>query len=458
MDRPADRWLVRTIVLAQFGPAFMFSGVAVALPAMGHELGLSATTLGLVETTFLASSAGFLLIAGRLADMVSRAALFRWSLFAFGVLSLALGFVSSGWVVLTLRVLQGMSSAIAGASGPALLMELVPVERRGRVFGAMMGAAYAGLALGPIAAGLVIDWFGWREVFWCGGAQILLGALPAFLQTAAGERPAARRAGSTLHLPSSALLLLAMAAVVVAVSLGEHGGAVGGWIAAAVVAFGAFLWWQPRLDAPLLDLGELRRNGRLAAALCVQLLLYLNAYNSIFMLSLFLQVAKGLDPHHAGLWLMAGSLVMASIAPSAGRLADRVRPELVAGFGTACVVVSSVLGCTLDATSAPWLVGVVLAVQGLGFGLFSSPNLSLILGALPRERSGFASAVAAWSRSLGMFSGMAVTSALIAVHFGEREVREDPAGVVSTVHSAYLVLVVTSALALVVAFSRRARR
>jgi MFS family permease len=344
-------------------------------------------------------------------------------------------------------------AALCTTAGPAMLMDLVPPERRGRVFGAMIGMAYAGLALGPLAAGLVVEHLGWRSVFFVGALWILVGGLPAFVRTAAHGQ----RRGGSLHVPSTALIVCGMGAVVASVSGSERGGALWPWVVLAAVMLGGFVAWQPRLSAPLLDLRALRHNATLSAALVVQLLLYLNAYCSIVLLSLFLQDGKGMDAHTAGLWLMTGAVLMTLTAPSAGRLADRMRPQRVAGAGVAAVVLSSALGVTLDADSPAFMVGVVLGVQGLGFGLFSSPNLALILGSLPRERSGFASAIAAQSRSLGMFSGMAVASALIAHRFGERALADDPAGVVDVVHGAYVVLLVTSGLALVVAFARRGR-
>ena len=424
----------------------MFSGVAIALPHMGKELSMSATSLGLVETTFIASSTAFLLPAGRLVDAASRGAIFKWSLTAFGVLSLLIGCATTGWVVLLLRFLQGLAAALSTAAGPALLMDLVPDARRGRIFGAMLGMAYAGLALGPLAGGWISDHLGWRSVFYVGGSWILLGGIPALVQiTEKWRRPTAG-----MHWPSVLLIVLGMASVIAAVSADERHASPWPWAAAALGLFGGFLAWQGRLKNPLLDLRELRANTVLRAALLVQALLYLNAYCSIFLLSLFLQVSRGMDARSAGLWLAVGSVVMAVVAPSAGRLADRIRPQRVAGLGVLSVVVSSVIGCQLGANSPAWHVGLVLAVQGLGFGLFSSPNLSLILGSLPRARSGFASAVAAQSRGIGMFAGMAVTSALIAAQFGARAVGEDPDGIVATVNSAYLVLLVTSALALVV--------
>jgi len=449
------RWLVRAIVLAQFGPAFMFSGVAVALPKMGDELQLSATTLGLVETTFLASSCAFLLPSGRLADAASRGAIFRWMLLAFGVLSLLIGCVSNGSVVLVLRFVQGLTAALCMTAGPAWIVDLVPVGRRGRVFGSMMGTAYAGLALGPLCAGHVVEALGWRSVFFVGGALILVVGIPALVHRTEPFRMPRR----SLHLPSVALLLLGLGAVVVSVSMLEVGWPAWPSLALAAASLSCFVWWQPRLSAPLLDLRELRCNGELRAALLVQMLLYLNAYCSVFLLSLFLQVCGGLDARGAGLWLAVGAVVMTCTSPFAGRLADRMQPRRVAGLGVVFVLASSLVGLQLDARTEPYMVAVVLGLQGMGFGLFSSPNLALIVGSLPRERGGFASALAAQSRSIGMVTGMTVTSALIAVHFGDRPVKGDVDGVADTLRSAYQVLVSTSALALLsVALSAARRR
>ncbi|MFK7741848.1 MAG: MFS transporter [Planctomycetota bacterium] len=450
----SNRWLVRSLVIAQFGPAFMFSGVAVALPSMGEELAMSATGLGLVETTFVASSTAFLLPAGRIADILPRGVIFRVMLTAFGLLSLLLGCVSSGWLVLALRFLQGCTAAMASATGPALLTDLVPPERRGRVLGAMMGTAYAGLALGPFAAGWLVETLGWRSVFFVGGAQILIGGLPVLLRRIDKWRAPT----SGLHVPSSLCIVLGIGSVVAAVSAGEREASPWPWALAAAGLLSAFLWWQLRLREPLLDLRLLRGNALLRSALVVQMLLYLNAYCSIFLLSLFLQVGKGMDARDAGIWLAVGSIVMACIAPNAGKLADRTRPESVAASGVVFLVLSSVCGFLLPPDASTWMVGGVLALQGVGFGLFSSPNLSLILSSVPQTRSGFASAIAAQSRGIGMFSGMAVSAGLIAASFGSRSVRSEPGAVHGVLHDAYGVLLVTTLIALVWSRVARPRR
>ncbi|HEX5054254.1 MAG TPA: MFS transporter [Planctomycetota bacterium] len=447
---PSVRLLVWSIVAAQFGPPFLFSGVAVALPAMGAQLHMSAVQLGLVETTFLASSAAFLLPAGRLADAADRRSLYKWGLLAFLVLTFVTGLVSDAASILVLRFLQGAMAAVCGATGPAILVELVPVGQRGKVFGALLGVAYAGLSLGPFTAGAVVAHLGWRAVFFVGAGLILVGALPLLGRM----RSRWHSPGAWVHWPSLVLLVVAVCTLVYATSSLQHASlafASGGAGAALLLAF---LWLQLRIARPLLDLRELVRNGPLCRALLVQMLLYLNAYCSIFMLSLFLQVTKALPSEQAGLLLAIGSLVMACVAPFAGRLADRMRPQVVAAFGVLAVVLSSALGTQLSAEVAVWHVVPVLIAQGVGFGLFSSPNLAAIMGSMHGARSGLASALASQSRSIGMFAGMTVTAALVSMHFGGHAVQEHPLRFAETMTSVYSVLLGTSLLAFVVALAR----
>jgi len=170
---PAHPLLVPAIAASQFAPPFMISGVAVALPALGADLGAGATSLSLVETLFLAAAVALLLPAGRLGDAADKATLYKLGMAALALSSVAIGLVSSVPASLALRLLQGACSAAVQAAGPALIADAVPPERRGRAYGITIGAVYAGLTLGPIFAGFLVELAGWRAVFIAGGAVVL---------------------------------------------------------------------------------------------------------------------------------------------------------------------------------------------------------------------------------------------------------------------------------------------
>src|SRR5712691_3736991 len=374
----------------------MISGVAVALPALGTDLAAGATALSLVETVFLAAGVALLLPAGRLGDASDKATLYKLGMVAFALSSLAVGLVSSMPAILALRFVQGVASAAVQAAGPAIIADAVPPERRGRAYGITIGSIYAGLTLGPICAGFLVDLWGWRAVFLAGGALVLRLALLA-----------------------------------------------------------AFVLWQRRVAQPLLNVDLLMKNIVLRGALLVQWLLYCNAFGSVFMLSLYMQTVLGHSANTAGQVLAIGTLLMAAVAPVAGILSDRYRAALIASCGVALVLIAALAALGLGGGSHLLHVGLVLAVQGLGFAFFSSPNMTMVMNAVPPNRTSLASALSATARSLGMVSGMLIVGALISVNLGHDPVGADPARYVATMHTSFWILSAITAVALAISLRQR---
>lgn len=448
--------LVPAIAASQFAPPFMISGVAVALPAIGTDLSAGATSLGLVETLFLAGSVAMLLPAGRLADASDKATLYKLGLAAFGVSSLLVGVVSSMPLILLLRFLQGATSALIAVAAPALLADIVPPERRGRAYGAMLASIYAGLTLGPIGAGLLIDAWGWRAVFLAGGAALVaVYGVTQLMLPSSWRRPPPK----AVHLPSTLLVTAAMLLLVLG-SASLRAGPLGyAAIAAGLIVAVLFVLWQRRLDEPLLNVEVLMRNTVLRNALLVQCLLYTNAFCSVFMLSIYMQVALGRSAQVSGQILAVGTILMAGIAPVAGILADRYRAGVIATGGVAIVIVAALIATSLDAGSSLLRVALMLAVQGLGFAFFSSPNMAIVMNSVPANRASIASALSAKSRSLGMLAGMAIAAALISIHLGNEPVHRDPARFTATMTTAFWILAALTAAALAVGLaSNRVRK
>lgn len=437
--------LAWAIIATQFAPPFMFSGVTVALPTLGAELGAGATALGLVETVFLAGSLVMLVPMGRIADAGDKRSLYKLGLLGFALTSLMIAALSWMPGILVIRALQGAMSAVFATTGPALLAELVPPERRGRAFGASIGAAYAGLTLGPMGAGFLVEQGGWRLVFSFGGVLLLLAA--AFIHR---SMPATWRSpAGVVHLGSAVLWAASVVAVVtLSVTIRER--MVAAVTALAAIGLGlAFVRTQRRLARPLVDVALLGREPVLSRALWVQLMLYMNAVASVFLLSIYLQVLLGHSAQTAGQIIAVGTVLMAAVAPLSGVLADRFRPRVVSGAGVACVLLTTVLARRLDSDSSLLDVALVLSAQSLGFALFSTPNMKAIMGAVSPAATGQASALAATSRSIGMVSGMIVTGLLLSASIGHAPVAEHPAEFGATMHRAYTVYFGVVAVALV---------
>lgn len=429
----------------------MISGVAVALPAMGSELAAGATALSLVETLFLAAAVALLLPAGRLGDAGDKALLYKAGIVAFALCSLAIGMVSSIAAVLALRVAQGACSAAIQAAGAALIADAVPPERRGQAYGIVIGSVYVGLTFGPVCAGFLVELWGWRAVFIAGGALVLLLSAPIhFLLPNSGRR----LTPGAVHLPSSALLVAAMVALVGGAASVREGAAGYAGIALGLALLAAFVLLQRRLAQPLLNVEVLVKNRVLGGALLVQALLYCNAFGTVFLLSIYLQSVLGHSAATAGWVLAVGTLLMALIAPAAGAAADRLRPALLASCGVAVALAAALMAARLGGAASLLAVGLVVAVQGVGFAFFSSPNMAMIMNAVPRERTGIASALSAGARSLGMVSGMLIVGALVSLHLGHEPVGADPARFVTTMQTAFWILAAVTAAALGVSLVR----
>lgn len=451
------RFLVPTIIAVQFIQPFMVSGVTVALPPIGADLGAGATSLGLLETLFLAGSVAALLPAGRLADASDKATLYKLGLTAFGLTSVLVGLLSSVPWMLLVRFLQGVAAALVAVIGPALLAELVPPERRGRVYGAMIASVYAGLTLGPMVAGLLIDTWGWRAVFFVGGAALLAARVAARRVLPSNWRAPAPGA---VHLPSTVLLAGSMLLLVLGTAF-LRAGAIGYALFAAGLALGAlFVRVQRRVAQPLVDVDVLMRNIELRNALLVQVLIYTNAIGAAFLLSIYMQVTLGHSARLAGQIIGLGSILMAVVSPFAGILADRYRPAPIALGGVALLAIGAFMLTTLDAGSSLFLIAAALAVQGVGFALFSSPNMAIVMNSVSRERASMASALVAKGRSFGMLMGVTIAVALISLYLGNEPVDREPLRFLEPMIAAFWVLAIltVAALAFGLAGIRGARR
>lgn len=432
----------------------MFSGVAVALPAMGADLGAGATALGLVETLFLAGSVAFLLPVGRLASAGDKRALYKLGLAGFGVSAVGIGVSSSVPLILLIRFLQGLTSAILATTGPALLAELVPAERRGRAYGGAIGSIYAGLTAGPICAGLMVDAWGWRAVFLIGGAILLVGAALVHLILPSSWRLPL----GSMHLVSALLVVLSVLLVVLGSALLGQSGPAAVMLLAGIVLAIVFVVLQRRLERPLLNIDALMSHRVLRNALLVQMLLYMNAYCSTFLMSIYMQVSLGHPARTSGMVLAIGTLLMALTAPLAGAVADRLPAQHIASCGVACAFGAALLALGLDQGSSLARVTLVLALQGFGFAMFSSPNMTIVMGSVPPKDLSMASALSAKSRSLGMVSGMIVTALLISNAIGNDPISSHPAVLVEILRTAFSILAFLAATALVVSLATSIRR
>lgn len=369
--------------------------------------------------------AGFLVTMGRLGDRIGRRRLLLLGATAFGLLSLAAAYATSPEMLIALRGLLG----IAGATIMPLTLALIrnmfqDPKQMGTAMGVWSTAMMAGISLGPVVGGVLLNSFWWGSVFLIAIPVMLVLLLTGPVLLSESRSPAAGR----LDLVSVALSLAAILPVIYGLKELARGGWAGGPVAAVLVGLAvaaAFVYRQRRLADPLLDL-------RLFAlpAISGTLALYLLAGGVLggngLLMTLHLQLVEGFSPLKTALWLLLPSaLVVVGIQLSMG-LAKQIRPGAVLVGGMLIAAVGMAILTQVEAVSGFLTLMIGLCVVFLGTS--SAPVLSnqLVLQAAPQEKAGSAGSLATTSGELGTALGIAGLGSLTAVFYqGHVEV---PAG------------------------------
>jgi EmrB/QacA subfamily drug resistance transporter len=404
-----ERSALFVATLTAFMGPFMISSVNVALPSIQAELAMNAVQLGWVATAYLLAMAVALLPAGRLGDIYGRKKLLVSGLLVYTVTSTLAVLVNTPAWLIALRVAQGLGAAMFVTTGMAIVISTFPPQQRGRVMGIYVAAVYLGHSVGPFAGGLLTQQLGWRSIFLV-MLPVGTSAILTAMRHIKGEPAVA--AGQRLDLPGSLLYAVAICALIFGATLLPLPG---GWLLMAIglATLAVFAWQQGRTPQPVFEVSLFRHNRTFTFSSLAALINYAATYALTFLLSLYLQYIKGMSPQTAGTVLMAQPVVMALFSPLAGRLSDRIEPRLIASLGMAITVAGLAAFSFLAPATHLGLIVANLVLLGFGFALFSSPNVSAIMGSVRKEQYGNASGAVAIMRILGQMASMAVATVVM---------------------------------------------
>lgn len=448
-----ERVAVTTAAVASFLAPFSGAATNVALPSIAREFALDAIALSWVGMAYLLAAAVCLVPFGRLADIHGRRRVFLAGIVAYAVASLACAFAPSGALLLAARLAQGIGGAAIFGTNVAILTSVLPAGRRGSALGLNVAAVYLGLSLGPFLGGLLTEHLGWRSLFHLSAALglVLAGVAGRGLR---GEWAESR--GEPFDLGGSALYAAGLSLLMYGTSLLPASGAE--LAAGGLVLLAAFVGWERRAAYPVLPMSLFLGNRVFALSSVAALVNYAATFAVGFLLSLYLQYARGLSAQAAGLVLVAQPAMMTLVSPFAGRLSDRVESRIVASIGMALTAAGLGLLCALGTATPLGFVIACLALLGCGFGLFSSPNTNAVMGVVGKRFYGVASASLGTMRLTGQMLSMAIAMLVLALFVGRvalTAAHREP--LVAAIRAAFLVFTVLCALGTFASLARGRR-
>lgn len=457
-DKPvtaAGKKVVLAIALiAGFLTPFDGSAVNVALPTIGTEFHMDAISLSWVATAYLLASVLFLVPFGKIADIHGRKKIFLAGISIFAIASFLMTMVPSAGLLVSVRVLQGFGSSMIYGTTLAILTSVYPPGERGKAMGIYIMSVYLGLTAGPFLGGILTAYLGWRSIFYV-NIPIAIAAILLVLWKLPGEWAECR--GEKFDLTGSVLYGLALVAVMYGFS---ELPAITGFVLVALglILSAAFIRFEQRQQFPVLDMRLFVKSRVFTFSSIAALINYSATYAVAFLVSLYLQYAKGFSPEFAGFVLVSAPVVQAVVAPFAGRLSDRYDPGTIASIGMAISGLGLFLLVFVDGnTSLPYIVD-ALAVIGLGFGFFSSPNTNAIMSAVEKRSYGVASGIVSTMRLLGQMLSMGIVTMILAIMVGRVEITTEyyPA-FVQGFHVAFMLFTVLCVFGIYASLVRRER-
>ncbi len=408
-----NKWSVLIIVvLSTFMSTLDSSIVNVALPRMADSLGVTTASIQFVATSYLIVISGTVLIFGKLGDMFGKTTMFTLGVIVFTIGSLLCGLSHSYWFLIIARAIQAIGAAGTMANNQGIVTEVFPVEERGKALGLLGTAVALGSLVGPGLGGMIVGVLSWEYIFTINVPIGILAAIGAFCLLPKTKTKAKGR----MDLYGALLFIVTIVSLFGALSEGLNLGfghplILTGFFLAAV-CFAVFLAVEKKRKDPMIQL-DIFKNGLFSLSIFCGFISFVAMFCNNIILPFYLQDVMEFSPQKAGLIMMAYPLILMVAAPVSGHLSDKIGSEILTFIGLVFTSIGLFSMSFLNENSAVITMVSMIGIMSVGMGLFQSPNNSLIMSTVSRDKLGVAGSINALVRNMGMVCGIALATTLL---------------------------------------------
>jgi EmrB/QacA subfamily drug resistance transporter len=409
------RWRILALLgVAQLMLILDVTVVAIALPQMETDLGLSRAAITWTVSAYTLTFGGLMLLGGRIADLIGAKRVVLTGLLVFTAASLATGLAGSAEILIGGRIAQGVGAALLSPAALSLVVTLFAGDERNKALGVWSALGGGGAALGVLLGGLITSGPGWPWVFFINVpiGLAVIAALAVGLPATTGQNPRPRLdiLGAVLVTGATATLIYAL------IRAGDHGWltlATGGLVLAAALGYTAFTTWQKKARSPLMDVTMLTRRPVAGGAFLILMATALMVA-AFFLSTFYFQHARGYGALHTGLLFLPVAIITMLGAHLTGTLIGRLgaRPLVIAALLIAAA------GMAVPAiTLQPLAVTAGVAVAAAGTGALFVVASATALGYVTPQEAGVASGIVSTFHEFGASIGAAVVSSVAAASF-----------------------------------------
>lgn len=414
MSSTLERYVLIVATLTSFFTVFLSSAVMIAIPSIAGEFQMSNIVQNWVTMLFFLSVAVVTIPAGQLSGKYGLKRTMVFGSILFIISSAIIMFSTSQDMFLILRIFQGIGAGFLNVASMAMVVSAFKPQDRGQAIGITVTGVYLATSLSPVIAGVLNFDFGWRSIFFF-TIPFLIFCLILLIVKIDKEwitfaDVSIDKKGCISYAFGILLFIFGFS------NLNQSYGMI--LTVIGLILLVVFAYLELRCKNPAFDV-KLFKNSKFSSSNFAALCGYLATFAVVTIVNYNLQYIRGFDSQEAGLILMIAPIVQVVMAPLAGRLSDRVNPQKLSALGIAIGGVGLFMISTVSEGTPLEFLMVALAIEGFGFGVFSSPNTNAIMGSVPPKDTPMASASVSTMRVIGQTMSIGMLTLVFAFIMGK---------------------------------------
>lgn len=446
-------------VITSFITTFMGSALNLSIPSLEEEFKVGAQTVGWVITIYMLTCSALAVPFGRLSDRVERGNILRLGILIFCISSLTAVLSKTMWMLLAFRLMQGIGASMIFSTNIAILVGAFDEEHRGRVLGYSTCATYAGLSAGPVLGGVLNQNLGWRAIFIATAVVSAAAFYGAFFKLPRSEKKSGIMSLSSvtnLDYAGNILFVVSIVLTMYGLSSFKSLAAAPFVLCMGILLFIFFVRNEMKTENPVIDVDLFRKHIPFALSNLAAMVNYGSNFALSYLMSIYLQVVKGMSSQWAGVILITNTVIMTLLSPFVGRISDRHSPFKMSAAGMAlCAAALGLLSFLPEDASLAEII-MILALSGVGFSFFSTPNTNAVMSCVERKDYGVSASILSTMRSIGHTAGMSVVTAVVGIYIGSGSLKgAGPEVLMKTFHISFLIFTLLCILGIFMAGKRK---
>ena len=400
------------LALAMFLWSFSAGIVNISLPSISQYLDISTNLVSLIVILHLIVLISFLLIFGRIGDIIGHKKVFLYGLFIFTVCSYFCFISLDITQLIFFRMLLGLGSAMILSIVPAIISTTFPHNERGKIFGFISLTTTLGLSSGYGIGGLIVENIGWNWIFL---SVFPIGVITFILANKVLPSDHQNNSDKSFDIFGSFLIFLAVLTFIlpfnVEINFNMGMPIILTTFIISLILIGIFFVWESKHKHPLFDISILK-NLHITSALIAAFLVTLILTGTIYLLPFYFELVMGYPSDFAGFIILLPSLIVIFIGPLSGYISDNMGTRLPILLACLSLIIAVSLLYFFNETIGLLVIFIALAIRALSEGMFTPANNKLVMSHSTQNKVGSVSSLLNSSRYLGMVMGVVVFNAI----------------------------------------------